>query len=192
MPFMRPVPAAFLTCFALLAATSAGNGSPEAPTIVTDSPFLPPGFEPPGQPGRAPDRPQAPGEYQFRGVYQLNNQYYFQLYNVREQSGQWITRDPAPDSPIQILEFNPGSNTLSLRVDDRILELALASTSDQPLPIRTASAKAEPAAREPASKTARRPEVRRPARRRVIRPRSRTPETSSATAERRRVVRRNP
>lgn len=192
MPSMRPLPAAFLTCFALLAATSAGNGSPEAPTLVTDSPFLPPGFEPPGQPGWAPERPEAPGEYEFRGVYQLNNQFYFHLYNVREQSGQWITSESGPDANLQILGFNPESNRLSIRADSRTLDLALVSTSNQPLPIRTASAKTEPAAREPASRSATRPNVRRPTRRRVIRPRSRIPETFPPATERRRVVRRIP
>jgi hypothetical protein len=160
------------------------------PSLVTHSPFLPPGFQPPGQsaaPGQAQPPPQR-GTYEFRGVYQLDGAFYFHLYNLREQKGKWLTLDGSREDSVEILEFDPDNNELALRIDGESQNLSLIQTSDRSLPVQTAPTPAR--VTQPAPGTA--PGAANiPVRRRVIRPTTRTGENPSPVI-RRPVVNPNP
>lgn len=158
------------------------------PSLVTDSPFLPPGFTPPGQGTPPSQRPQEQaGAFSFRGVYMLNGTYHFNIHNQREQSGQWLTASGSSEDGIDILHFDEEANVLKIRREGKVEELALIETSDRALPVQTAPATTQAPA---AAREARETNVRRPVRRRVIRPNSGG--TGAPTPTRRRVVRPQP
>ncbi|NDV62500.1 hypothetical protein G0Q06_08565 [Puniceicoccales bacterium CK1056] len=153
-------------------------------SLVSNSPFLPPGFQPPGTPGQPATPPATSNQYEFRGVYQLSGTYYYNLYDVRERKGSWVTKQDANEKDMRILSFDRESNELAIDVAGKTLSLALVETSDRTLPVQTAQATAQPAA-----KAATTPTTKQPVRRRVIRPTSRASRSSSPNTARRRVIR---
>lgn len=168
---------------ALIARESASG----VPSIIRNSPFLPPGFEAPGQPGKAAPDPSRNAAYEFRGVYQLDGRYFFNLYNTRDRKGSWIGPGESGSGPFEIIDFNEEENALTVAVDGQTLNLALVETSNKPMPVRTAPAATRSGNRETAVR-----QTRRPVRRRVIRPASRNRAPSSENTTRRRPVSRNP
>lgn len=161
------------------------ESAPGAPTLVTKSPFLPPGFQPPGQPGQAAEPPPKQAAYEFRGVYQLGGTYYFNLYNKSEKKGSWIAGLDGGNETLDIVDFDPEGNELVIHVAGEELNLNLIETSDKPMPLanaRAASKSSRTVKQATASKR------RNAVRRRVIRPSSRNRNTPS-TPGRRRVIR---
>jgi hypothetical protein len=164
-------------------------GGESAPSIVSKSPFLPPGFQPPGggTAGTAAQPPQA-RQYEFRGVYQLDGRYFFNLYNTREQKGSWVTKEDSGEDTPRIIEFDLENDMLVLDSSGKRISLNLVETSDKVLPLsvnRPTTPAAKPAT-TPATRTT--PQRTAPARRRVIRPANRSSTDSSPTS-RRRVIR---
>lgn len=157
-------------------------------SLISDSPFLPPGFEPPGSgsPIGGPP-PITSSEYEFHGVYQLGGVYYYNLFNLRERKGSWVSeRKPLED--VRIISFDPADNLLVVNVGGEQSNLSLIQTSDRPMPVQTA-----PRARvTTANNKSTEAEARQPVRRRVIRPSVRTStNASAAAAARRRVINRS-
>lgn len=158
------------------------------PSLVTNSPFLPPGFQPPGTSGSATEAPPpSASQFEFRGVYQLGGTYYFNIYNLRERQGSWITENAVAEDDLRVVSFDPEENLLVLNVAGEQTRVSLIQTSDRSLPVQTAArTQVTPANNEQAS-----PAQRQPVRRRVIRPSVRTSNNSSAAAAaRRRVINR--
>lgn len=162
---------------------SALTGAESTLSLVANSPFLPPGFQPPGTPGKPAAPAATSNQYEFRGVYQLGETYYYNIYNVRERKGSWITRQDAGEMDIDVLSFDRETNELAIDVAGETVSLALAETSDRTLPVNTAPATTQPATTEA------KPAVRQPVRRRVIRPTTRASRSSSSNTARRRVIR---
>lgn len=158
------------------------------PSLITNSPFLPPGFQPPGN-SPATNEPAALENalFEFRGVYQLGGQFYYHLYNVREREGSWMTEEDASENNFRIVSFDTNENLLVLDVGGEQKSLSLIQTSNKSMPVQTAPrsrvAKAETSNAENNRRT--------PVRRRVIRPSVRNrSNNSAATAARRRVINR--
>jgi hypothetical protein len=166
----------------LVALAEIGN----APTLVSDSPFLPPGFQPPGNPSTPVTPPATSSQYEFRGVYQLGGVYHYNLYNVRERKASWVTKQDTGDTGLEILSFDPEENALALEAGGETLSLTLIATSNTTLPVQTAPATPAVNPATPATKPATTTSVRR----RVIRPTTRTGSSNSSTAPaRRRIIR---
>ena len=88
-----------------------------APSIVAKSPFLPPGFQPPGT-GGSPAASTGPApQFEFRGVYKLDGVYFFNLYNTRERRGSWVKKGAGISGFPRIVEYDEVEDLLA-RVDD--------------------------------------------------------------------------
>jgi hypothetical protein len=152
------------------------------PSIVEKSPFLPPNFQPPGGSGStAAAQAASSGEYEFRGVYMLQGEYHFNLYNKREQKGTWVSEDEIKEDAPKVVRYSREDDEIIIDLGGRQLTLGMVSTSDKVLPVQTAKA---PVVRQPStspgSTSSRTPQT--PVRRRVIRPTTRT--TSTPTIQR--------
>lgn len=158
-----------------------------APTLITKSPFLPPGFQPPGQPGRPVEPPPKQATYEFRGVYELGGTYYFNLYNKSENKGSWIAGLDGGNESLEIVDFDPEGNELVINVAGEELNLSLIQTSDKPMPVAGAKPTTTGRTVRQATTSSNRNT---PVRRRVIRPASRRGDSPSAPG-RRRVIRPN-
>lgn len=173
----------------VLAGTLAGDVA-KTPTLLGKSPFLPPGFTPPGQAAGKPPAPAVQtGQYEFRGVYELNEVYYFNLYNTRERKGKWlndsgIDHGEPEDADYRIVDFDPESDELVVQMEGQTLNLSLVEPSDKPMPVQTA-----PAPKVAQPKQQAKPENTRNTRRRVIRPVNRNRTTNTNRPVRRRVIR---
>lgn len=161
------------------------HGGAPAPTLLSDSPFLPPGFEPPGQPGQAAPEPEQPGAYEFRGVYELGGTYHYHVFNSREKQGQWLTEETAESKGFRIVGFDPESDSLALEVAGKRLDLQLVQTSNDPLPLKLARPATGQQAVEENTPT-------RLPRRRVVRPVRRRSTDSTQQPARRTVARPRP
>lgn len=173
---------------ATVPAEESGSG---APSILTHSPFLPPGFQPPGGAGTTTDAPASPSQYEFHGVYQLGGTYYFNLFNSRERKGSWISKDNSPTDWPRIVRYDEEEDVLVVEVSGERVSLSLMETSDRPMPVAGARS-TQPAAAPPSSAQAS-PQQATP-RRRVIRPTVRppSPPATSNPAERRPTIQLQP
>lgn len=159
------------------------------PSIVENSPFLPPNFQPPGA-GRTSTAAQAAAsaEYEFRGVYMLEGEYHFNLFNKREQKGTWVGEDDLIDGAPRIVRYSREDNEVIIDLSGRQLTLGMISTSDKVLPVQTAKA---PTVRQPSStSSATTRTTQAPVRRRVIRPSTRTTSSSTPSTIRRPTIQR--
>jgi len=109
--------------------------------LAERSPFLPPGFTPPRNAPTAANRAtQGPSrdtrQLQFKGVYQLGGQYFFNIFDQRENKGSWVgLREGGAD--FLVTEFDESSGEIELDVDGIPLSLSLATPSDNPIPVQT-------------------------------------------------------
>lgn len=166
-----------LPLLAALASFSIECGA-AGPSIVENSPFLPPNFQPPGG-GSSSTTAQAAasGEYEFRGVYMLQGQYHFNLYNKREQKGTWVAEDEIKEDAPRVVRYSQDDDEVIIDLGGRQLTLGMVSTSDKVLPVETAKA---PVVRQPTSSTSSTNRTTQaPVRRRVIRPTTRTSTSST-------------
>jgi hypothetical protein len=159
-----------------------GDRESAAPSIITKSPFLPPDFNPPGGAGAAgATAPASASQYEFRGVYQMEGVYYFNLFNTRDRKGTWITdQSGAGDGP-RIIRYDLQEDTLIVDVGGERVSLSMVETSNKPMPVantRPTTPRPTPRATTAASnaKPANQPAVRR----RVIRPTTRPTATSAS------------
>ncbi len=194
MAMMPRRPASRTPLVLLTAVLAAGGLVADLPSLLTNSPFLPPGFQPPGSAAPAPPPAAARTQYEFRGVYQLDDVYHFHLFDTRERRGFWVTETSPREGALEVLEFNPERNEVTIVVAGEQMSLALVKTSDQPLPIPTPpsapAVRPETPAPQPAIRptTPSTPVAPQPVRRRVIRPSSSAEPVAPALPVRRPVV----
>jgi len=181
---MIRLPAACILILCFLLTTSAEEAAPTVPSLIENSPFLPPGFQPPGSPRKAADAPASSSTYEFRGIYQLGGLYYYHLYNKREQKGNWFTESEAREAGVEIVDFDPTADELVVRVAGKQSNLALVETSDRTLPVQTA----RPAQASVSTQNRENTTVSENNRRRVIRPSVRQSRNTNRNV-RRRVIR---
>jgi len=158
---------------AIALSEESGSG---APSILTHSPFLPPGFQPPGGAGTTTDAPASPSQFEFHGVYQLGGTYYFNLFNSREKKGSWISRESSTTDWPHIVRYDEEEDVLVVEISGERVSLSLVETSDRPMVV----AGANPAQPRTPAVTTQASQQQATPRRRVIRPTVRPAEPNPA------------
>jgi hypothetical protein len=166
----------------MLPALALAQGNATSSSIVAKSPFLPPGFTPPGGQGSTAGAPATSGQFQFKGVYQLGGEYYFNLYNVREKKGSWLRRGEDKEGQPRVINYQREADVLVVESEGKQLSLDLIETSDKPIPLPNPAPTARKVTpvKKPETTTSGTSTT---TRRRVIRPSTRT--TRQATPTRR-------
>jgi hypothetical protein len=144
------------------------------PSIVSKSPFLPPNFAPPGSAGSAEAPPASASQYQFRGVYQMEGEYFFHLYNTRDKKGSWISKASSGNGTPKIIQYKLEDDVVVIDVSGKRVDLAMVETSDRPMPLtptRPSTPRVTPASSSASAQTTTGQQT--PVRRRVIRPTTR-------------------
>lgn len=119
--------------FALLASGSVLS----AETLVSNNPFLPPGY---GAKKEAP-KPvvQSNGpisrEIEFRGLVKMNGQYQFSLFNKRDQKSYWLKENEAAAQGISVRGYDSNSRSLTVNMNGRSERLSLMIANSTPLPV---------------------------------------------------------
>ena len=107
---------------------------PAEPSMLERSPFIPPGFAPP-QSGRADATARSnTGGYEFRGVYQLGNDYRFLVSEPRSRSGNWV-QVGGDYEKYEVRGYDPDTETLTLFFNNSENELKLAEVESNPTPL---------------------------------------------------------
>ena len=136
-------------------------------SIVEHSPFLPPNFNPPGSAGSQEGTATTPSQYQFKGVYQLGEKYFFHIYDKRSQRGSWMSRDSINEGYPRIIQFKESDDLLVVEMDGEQIQLNMIRGSNKPISLSNS----------------------RPSMRSVQMPRQSAPTTTSPPVIRRRVIR---
>lgn len=107
---MRPT----LSIFACLLAMGAAQGY-AASNLTSNSPFLPLGFQPPGEGNGRPVAPTAetPTQLEFQGVYQLNGQFQFLIFNRLNRESHWVGLNEARDG-LNVTEYDVEKNRIAV------------------------------------------------------------------------------
>ncbi len=101
-------------------------------SIISASPFLPPGFAPPGGSGSGSITPADETQLSFKGVYQLDGEFYFHLYDKREQRGQWIRLGEALPNGPRIVRYEQEADVILVESGQRRLRLEMVAASRSP------------------------------------------------------------
>jgi VCBS repeat-containing protein len=121
--------------FALLASVSILS----AETLESSNPFLPPGYS---------DKKEAPNpvvqsnglisrEIEFRGLFKVNGQYQFSLFNKRDQKSHWLKENEAAAQGISVRNYDSGSRSLTVNMSGRTERITLMTANSTPLAVVT-------------------------------------------------------
>ncbi|MFL2832375.1 MAG: hypothetical protein ACJ0BK_02030 [Coraliomargaritaceae bacterium] len=108
-----------------------------AESLESSNPFLPPGY---GEKKEAP-KPvvQSKGlisrEIEFRGLFKMNDQYQFSLFNKRDQKSYWLKENEAAAQGISVRNYDSGSNSLTVSMSGRTERITLIAANSSPLPV---------------------------------------------------------
>ena len=103
------------------------------PSILDRSPFIPPGFTPPGS-GRTTAAKAAAGGYEFKGFYRIGDTYRFLVSEPRSNDGDWVELGESSDN-FEVRRFDPDSETLTLFFNNSEQQLKLAELAANPTPM---------------------------------------------------------
>jgi len=121
--------------FALLASVSILS----AETLESSNPFLPPDYS---------DKKEAPKpvvqsngpisrEIEFRGLFKVNGQYQFSLFNKRDQKSHWLKENEAAAQGISVRNYDSGSRSLTVNMSGRTERITLMTANSTPLAVVT-------------------------------------------------------
>jgi hypothetical protein len=108
-----------------------------AETLESSNPFLPPGYS---------DKKEAPKpivqsngpisrEIEFRGIFEVNGQYQFSLFNKRDQKSHWLKENEAAAQGISVRNYDSNSRSLTVNMSGRTERLTLMTASSSPIPV---------------------------------------------------------
>lgn len=106
---------------ASMTTAAAGN------SLSSRSPFLPSGFQPPGETTAPSPRATAPGSLEFRGFYRIADRYYF-LVSPRNQVGRWLAQGETEEG-VTINQFDAESTRVLVNYNGQSLWVDLAETA---------------------------------------------------------------
>ena len=110
-----------------------------AETLESSNPFLPPGYS---------DKKEAPKpvvqsnglisrEIEFRGLFKMNGQYQFSLFNKRDQKSHWLKENEGAAQGISVRNYDSNSRSLTVSMSGRTERLTLVTASSAPLAVVT-------------------------------------------------------
>ena len=108
--------------------------------LVDNSPFIPEGFKAPGQSQKTKAAQTAPAtrDLQFQGVYSLNGEYRFNIYDRKRQIGEWVRLND-PGAKYRVLRFDEETTSLQINIDGQTEEIFLKERDGKPLPVQLAT-----------------------------------------------------
>jgi hypothetical protein len=144
------------------------------PTLLENSPFLPPDFSPPEANASRRAVRATPNAYEFKGVYELGGDYRFLVKATQASSGKWVEAGKAYED-FEIRGYDAEDQILTLFHNEKEERLELVQLEANPTPM--------PVSGQPAATAAPTPAEDRSSARRVVRPpsRSSTDRSSSGT-----------
>lgn len=116
------------------------------PSLLQNSPFIPPDFSPPQANRTVRETRTTPNTYAFKGVYELGGQYRFLVKAAQASSGKWVEAGKAYDD-FEVRGYDPETRTLTLFHNDQTEQLELAQLEANPTPMPVSG---QPAATAPA------------------------------------------
>lgn len=181
MPSARPV--RWLHRLALFCCWAACSWALDL-SLVNNSPFLPPGFQPPGGATATAAPPPQAAQLEYRGVYELGGQLHFNVFDKRTARGTWM-RTGEENEGARVVDYDLDEDVVVVEYNGARMRLSLIETSTTPIPVMGAptSQPAQAALQQPGQQDQ---QVRTsiPVRRRIIRPGS----NATTTSERRPVI----
>lgn len=69
--------------------------------------------------------PVTQSQFEFRGVYQLDGDYYFHIYDQRSRRGSWIGYNTGSAGYPRIVEFEESMDRLTVELDGERLQLSM-------------------------------------------------------------------
>ena len=126
-------------CRGLAFVLLAGVSLLSAETLESNNPFLPPGYNE----KKEEPKPvvQSNGtisrEIEFRGIFEVNGQYQFSLFNKRDQKSHWLKENEAAAQGISVRNYDSNSKSLAVCMSGRTERLTLATASSSPIPVVT-------------------------------------------------------
>ncbi len=109
----------------------AGHGQP----LEEKNPFMRPDFQPPEEKPPPPGAKETAANLEFRGVYRLDERYYINIFDKKENKGAWVTVNEH-GGEYKVTRYDPETDTITIRVNNRDEILTLAKPSDKPMNIK--------------------------------------------------------
>ena len=126
-------PSSFILLFLLSLPLTASN-------LVDNSPFIPEGFNASSGEKKTQSKQQsvATRDLEFRGVYSLGGEYHFNIYNKKDQMGEWVRLND-PGAEYRVLRFDEATTSVQLNLDGETEEIFLKERDNKPLPVQLAT-----------------------------------------------------
>ncbi|MFP4281353.1 MAG: hypothetical protein ACLFU2_01880 [Opitutales bacterium] len=146
------------------------------------SPFLPPGYGTPQAPppSAVPAATMAVGNLRFKGVFAVNGELRFNIFDQGTGRGQWVRLAEVVDGAYHVAAYDEATRTVQLSLNGTVSRLEMAKPSDAPVAVASLNPPVPPSPpRIQPSNTPSRPEANRPVvrRRTVVPPRPRVTQT---------------
>ena len=111
-----------------------------ASNLVDNSPFIPEGFNASSSEKKTQSKQQnvATRNLEFRGVYSLDGEYHFNIYNKKDQMGEWVRLND-PGAEYRVLRFDEATTSVQLNLDGETEEIFLKERDNKPLPVQLAT-----------------------------------------------------
>lgn len=145
--------------------------------LVENSPFIPDSFNASQKSRKQVTKQPASSalDIEFRGVYSLDGQYHFSIFNKKQNKGEWVSLGET-GSTYEVTGFDEDSNSIQLSIDGKTEEITLRAPDNKPIPVQTTATartrtRQELAAANRAARAKKKPVVRR----RVIVPNRKVP-----------------
>lgn len=106
--------------------------------LISNSPFLPPGWgkkapEPVKEPEVVAQGPLS-RELEFRGIFEMNGETKFSIFDKTEQKSQWVPLNGAT-SRYSIIGFDKPSKSIKIKSGGRVEEIPLLKPNDKPMQV---------------------------------------------------------
>jgi hypothetical protein len=125
----------------VVAALSIFGSSLSGSSLIENSPFIPEGFKANQRDTRKDTAKTdlAVRDIELRGIYSLDAEFYFNIFNKSAQKGDWVRLND-PNSSYRVIRFDEASNRIQINLDGKTEELYLRKPDNKPLPVKTAPA----------------------------------------------------
>jgi hypothetical protein len=127
----------FIVAWTLATALAGFSSSASAAldSVINDSPFIPPNWQPPQARPQMSQLPAVPYTLELHGYSQVGNNVMFSLYDVRNRTSFWVTQNDPQHPDIQIVAYDLPNSTVEINDRGRDVQLELQPPSTQPMAV---------------------------------------------------------